>query len=98
LSTAVDIDFDIDLSLLVGPLEDQGCEHSEHGNHRAHGEGPATHYIRTIHPCKSTRVYAACKLFVWYVKADLIKIRCVECRTLGLASEFLEVVGEIGSL
>jgi hypothetical protein len=95
--TNTDISLDIDLSLLVGEMEDQECEHSQHKKGlKTHGIGPATHYIKTIHGCQPGLIYAACNRFAMHVKAGAVWMRCGMCDQLGYASEFLEVVGKVG--
>lgn len=98
MSTAVDIDTDIDLSLLVGEMEDMECEHSEHSKRRdAHGNGPATHYVRKVHECSTPKVYAVCEKFSQAVTNNSLPMKA-QCGHRGQIAEFLEVVGEIGSL
>jgi hypothetical protein len=81
LSTALDIDFDIDLSLLVGPMDEIGCEHSAHDTQpQFHSDGPATHYIHIKHECGNDVVYAACARWVDIVRNRALTYRCAKCR------------------
>lgn len=97
LDRPTDISLDIDLSLLVGEMEDMACEHSQH-NHgtEMHDDGPATHYIKGLHHCFQQKVYAACSLFSQYVENDSMTIICRSCMTVDRAREMLQVVGKVG--
>jgi hypothetical protein len=76
-------------------MEDMACEHSEHSSRQdAHGDGPATHYVRKIHECVTPKVYAVCEKFAQAVTNDSITMRAA-CGHRGQVAEFLEVIGKV---
>ncbi len=99
LDRPTDISLDIDLSLLVGEMEEQECEHSQHKApdfHKSHGLGPATHYVKTLHLCFGSMIYAACNRFAMKVKSGTMIVKCDTCGEVGFSEDFLEVVGKVG--
>jgi hypothetical protein len=92
----IDTSFDVDLSLLVGPMDELECEHRQHGQaYTAHG-GKATHYVRGNHEqCGyHGEVKAACGPYVEYVQMD-VWLRCPSCRFNVHAYE-TEILGPVG--
>lgn len=94
--TVTEIDFDIDLSVLVGPMDEIGCEHSRHHTGKRHDSGPATHYIHVWHEdCGHDMVYAACATWVRTVQTYHGNLRCVTCREPVDCQENLRVLGPV---
>lgn len=84
MSTVTEIDYDIDLSILVGPMEPIVCEHSNHHtNPILHDRGPATHYVQARHEdCGWTVMYAACARWVEMITLYRDEyLRCMGCKT-----------------
>jgi len=91
------IELDLDLELLVGEMEAQTCEHSQHETHWRHSDEPASHYVRGFCVCYGwTDAYAACPRFVAYALSDEPN-RCPDCKSVSTASRMFKVLGPIGS-
>ncbi len=91
----VDTSLDIDLSLLVGAMDEIGCEHSRHHDYpKAHDNGPATHYLRASHGCGHDAVYAACSKWVRTVSNYTGMLRCSGCSAPVEASA-IKVLGPV---
>lgn len=87
---------DIDLSLLVGPMDEMECEHSQHrDSHPKHDSGPATHYIKVSHECLDGLVYAACERFATMVEGGQIAVYCHLCGVSELSGDSISVVGKV---
>lgn len=97
MSTMTETFLDIDLSLLVGPMDDMACEHSTHGKSKIfHDVGPATHYIRSKNHCGGGHlIYAACTRWADVVRARRISFCCLECGTSMDDPEHITVVGPV---
>ena len=92
------IEAETDLALLVGEFEEQGCEHSQHGNDRKdHQDTPASHYVRGYCTCFGwSEAYAACPKFVAWILSGK-RNRCPDCGHVSTTLEMFEVLGPINS-
>lgn len=99
--TSAAVDVDVDVAAVVDYQPPTVCEHSDHNhpgwqhNHR----GPATHYVRAIHNCKTANnVYPACALFVKYVQSQMfMDWMCPECGHVDQGRHMVEVVAILNS-
>lgn len=88
---------EISLELMVGEMDAQPCEHSQHETHRHHSDEPASHYVRGFCVCYGwTDAYAACPKFVAFVLSDEPN-RCPDCMATSTTAHMFEVLGPIGS-
>ncbi|GGH93931.1 hypothetical protein ACFFGR_09475 [Arthrobacter liuii] len=94
MSTATDID----VAALVGEMDAVPCEHSQHTVTKLfHDDGPATHYIRAIHPCQPpSHAFAACQKMVNTIRAALTVI-CGSCGAITTANEAHEILGPVNA-
>jgi hypothetical protein len=84
-----------DLEVLVGEMEEQACEHSQHGvPGKSHSDEPASHYLQAFCDCNYATVYAACPEFVTFVLSNP-KIRCATCGARGQASDLIHILAPI---
>lgn len=86
---------DLDLSLLVGEMPAPPCEHSQHGSHHRHDDGPATHYVQTFCPAcgLEPKVIAACERWVNGVSQNFA-LTC-DCGLMAPASYFTVILGPV---
>jgi len=86
----------VDIAALVGEMEAPPCEHSQHASYpRLHDAGPATHYVRGIHPCReASDAYAACGKLVRAIRANNA-LYCGICGDLTTTREMFEVLGPV---
>ena len=88
---------ELSLEMLVGEMEDQPCEHSEHGTNKRHNDAPASHYVRGYCECSGwSDAYAACPGFVAFALSGL-RNRCPDCNVVLLTTVMFEVLGPVGS-
>lgn len=94
--TVTEIEFDIDLALMVGPMNALPCEHFQHAIRPTHS-GSATHYVIGRHEeCGySGQVEAVCEPYVLMVRQD-IEMFCRNCHADVWASDVLTILGPVG--
>lgn len=93
MSTALDVD----ISTLVGDMEAEPCEHSQHGTGIGdHDDGAATHYVRSGCPGCGLEpvVIAVCQRYTNHVLMDGW-VRC-DCGLAAPASAFIKILGPVG--
>lgn len=93
MTTALDIDF----AALVGEMDAVPCEHTQHGSHPLHTEGPASHYVRMRcpHCAYDTGVFAACPGFIGAIRGNAHG-RCSGCEIILPAQEAVIILGPVG--
>lgn len=85
------------LAALVGEMDAQPCEHSQHGTNSRHNDAPASHYVRGFCACSGwTDAYAACPAFVAFALSGRLN-RCPDCQRFAFTTEMFEVLGPVGS-
>jgi hypothetical protein len=89
---------EISLELLVGEMEELGCEHVQHVTHKAVHNGPATHYSRR--ECKFCgdvgEVEAVCQPYTDHV-AQGRPLQCMVCLEQGPAQQIRKILAPVKS-
>jgi len=85
---------EISLELLVGEMEELGCEHPHHGTSSEKHGGKATHYYqRDCQFCGNTSdVLSVCWPFTTVILTDGL-LQCVYCLEVGVGSQVGKILG-----